>query len=421
MSENREVITGSDFKRMITGAYSEVLLEYENINALGQDPAGRHSKIPGTHVLRTLGAAALPIADTKDESIGGLAQRVAYAALLGARGNAGVVLAQLFRGIAKGLNGKYNATSSEFGKAFQYGILYVQRVFPEDTERPIIRTAKAIAKGAYHAVRQNLPISEILAVAKEAGEKCIGETGCHDAGEKLMVVFINGCLKGLDGNFVSPTVSFGSGYRYRTDYPDPRNDKARPYCVSLVVDHSQISAAEAERQLKDYGDFIVTNRRDNMVYVHLHTDHPGGVLEQVVGWGHLKEIHVNTMAEPHAMAQVRSALLPVAVLTVAAGPVEAKKLQDLGASVILEGDENECPSVADVVNAAHSDFARSYVLLSNHRGLELVFRQAKRILGGRVELVLATDKDQQVKAMKEFDLQKSVKENAAAMRKTIGL
>ena len=127
------------------------------------------------------------------------------------------------------------------------------------------------------------------------------------------------------------------------------------------------------------------------------------------------------MAEPHAMAQVRSALLPVAVLTVAADPAEAKKLQDLGASVILEGDENECPSVADVVNAAHSDFARSYVLLSTHRGLELVFRQAKRILGGRVELVLATGKAQQLEAMKCFDMERSVKENAEAMRSAAGL
>ena len=114
MTGIREVITGGDFKRMVSGAYSEFLLEYENINS--QEGAGT---LPGTHILRTMGAAVMPLADSKDDSIGGLSRRVATAAVFGARGNAGVVLAQMFRGIAAGLAGKYDATGSEFGKAFR--------------------------------------------------------------------------------------------------------------------------------------------------------------------------------------------------------------------------------------------------------------------------------------------------------------
>jgi hypothetical protein len=106
MTGNREVITGGDFKRMISGAYSEFLLEYEHIDG-SKDDAGNTGHTPGTHILRTMGAAILPLADTKDESIGGLSRRVASAAMLGARGNAGVVLAQMFRGIAKGLQVSY--------------------------------------------------------------------------------------------------------------------------------------------------------------------------------------------------------------------------------------------------------------------------------------------------------------------------
>ena len=166
MTGNREVITGSDFKRMVAGAYSEFLLEYEEINRMSG--AGT---MPGTHVLRTIGAAVMALKDTKEDSIGGLSRRVAAGAIFGARGSAGVVLAQMFRGLGKGLLGKHNATSSEFGKAFQYGILYAQRVIPEKPERPIITMAKEVAKGAYHAVRANKPISEILETAIAAGEK----------------------------------------------------------------------------------------------------------------------------------------------------------------------------------------------------------------------------------------------------------
>ena len=84
MTGNREVITGSDFKRMVSGAYSEFLLEYEEINAL--KGAGH---MPGTHILRTMGAAVMPLSHTKDDSIGGLARRIATAAVFGARGSAG--------------------------------------------------------------------------------------------------------------------------------------------------------------------------------------------------------------------------------------------------------------------------------------------------------------------------------------------
>lgn len=417
MTVNREVITGSDFKRMVTGAYSEFLLESENINAIGR--AESSSSAPGTHILRTMGAAILPLEDCRDDGIGGLARRVANGAILGARGNSGVVLAQLFRGIAKGLLGKYNATSSEFGKAFQYGILYAQRVIPEEPERPIIRAAKAVAKGAYHAVRANLPISEILMAAIEAGKKSAVQTAVPDAGEKIMMVFLQGCLKGLDGNFVSPTLSFSTGFKTQTNLPDPRLDLVRPYCISLFVENPQLSLAEAEEQLQDYGDFIVVERRETAVFIHLHTDHPGNVLEQAVGWGSLRDIHINIMAEPHAMASVHTALMPVAVLAIAEDKAWGERLQQLGATVLLEGGGTACPSVGEVVNAAHSDIARSYVLLSNIPSQRLVMRQAKRIFGGRIELVQAESSEQQAQALTAFSADLSARENAERMRSAL--
>ena len=95
MSGNKEVITGSDFKRMVMGAYSEFLLEYENINALRGG-----GTLPGTHVLRTMAAAVQPLADTKDDGIGGLSRRVATAAVFGARGQAAIVGLPVTEGLA---------------------------------------------------------------------------------------------------------------------------------------------------------------------------------------------------------------------------------------------------------------------------------------------------------------------------------
>ena len=409
MTGVREVITGGDFKRMISGAYSEFLLEYANINS--QAGAGT---LPGTHILRTMGAAVMPLADAKDDSIGGLSRRVSTAAVFGARGNAGVVLAQMFRGIATGLAGKYDATGSEFGKAFQYGILYAQRSLPDDSESPFITVAKAVAKGAYHAVRENMPIVEILNQAIQAGEKIVEEAGQHNAGASIMISFLRGCLKGLDGNFVSPTVSLSLGLGIHKNMPDPRKDLVRPYCVRLRVKTSNANISELERQLKDFSSFSIVERLSGGIEVHLHTDHVGKALEQALGWGSLRDVKIINMSEVHALP-ANDALITVAALAVAKDAEEAQKLQDAGATVLVSGSPQASPSLAEIVGAAHSDLASSYVLVSSSEDYRLVFKQAKKLLGNRVELVLTDSFDKAVAALKKFSSAISAAENAKIM------
>ena len=409
MSRNREVITGGDFKRMVAGAYSEFLLEYENINKM--EGIGT---LPGTHILRTMGAAVMPLSDAKDDSIGGLSRRVSTAAVFGARGNAGVVLAQMFRGIATGLAGKYDATSSEFGKAFQYGILYSQRVIPEKMEIPFITVAKAVAKGAYHAVRDEKPISEILEAAINAGQNAMKICGQNDAGAYIMNSFLTGCLKGLDGNFVSPAVSLSLGINSGRNMPDPRNDVVKPYCVRLRVKNPMASIPELERQMSDLSSFSIVERLSGAIEVHFHTDHVGKALEQAIGWGPLREVKIVNMSESHTLP-ARDAVMPVAALAVAKDKEEADKLQDAGASILITGSAEASPSIAEIVGAAHSDLASAYVLVASSPDYRLVFRQAKKLLGNRVELVLCDSTEKAIESLKKFSTTLSVVENANKM------
>ena len=405
MTGSREVITGGDFKRMVSGAYSEFLLEYENINS--QEGAGT---LPGTHILRTIGAAVLPLADAKDDSIGGLSRRVATAAVFGARGNAGVVLAQMFRGIATGLIGKYEATGSEFGKAFQYGILYAQRIMPDKKESPFIYVAKAVAKGAYRAVRDGMPISEILEKAISTGEEAVKQSGQNDAGAHIMFSFLKGCLKGLDGNFVSPL-----GLGTHKNMPDPRKDRVRPYCVRLRLKNSKANIYEFEQRMKDFSSFSIVERTSGMIDIHLHTDHVGKAIDQALGWGPLRDVKITNMSESHVLP-AHDALMKVAALAVARNADEAQKLQNAGASILVSGSEESSPSVSEIVGAAHSDLASSYVLVSSSPDYKLVFQQTKKLLGNRVELVLAESFDDAVTALKKFSTGFSAAENALNMR-----
>ncbi len=418
MGKNGEVITGSDFKRMVTGAYSEFLLEYENINDLDRKLRPQHGAHPGTNILRTMGAAIMPIASTKDDSIGGLARRVAAAAILGARGNSGVVLSQIFRGLAKGLIGKFNATSSEFGKAFQYGILYAQRVLPEEPERPLVNAARAVAKGAYQAVRANLPITEILSAAIEAGKRPGGSDPDLEVGEQIMLNFLVGCQKGLNGNFVSPVLNFSVGTKEQTaGLPDPHRDIVHPYCLTFCIRNPQADVEETERFLQEQASFVVVERRRAVLHVHLHTAHPGIVLEYAVGLGPVTEIHLNNMAEPHSMVLAHSSLMPVALLAVSRREEHAQRLMELGATLITQGDEGDVPSVGALVNAAHSDLAESYVLVPDGPRMKLELQQVKRILGHRVEIVSVSSEAEQEAAVRIFDRRLSAVQNADRMQR----
>ena len=276
-----------------------------------------------------------------------------------------------------------------------------------------------MAKGAYQAVRANKPISEILTAAIAAGEVVLEKVGHKDAGASIMFFFLAGCLKGLDGNFVSPAVSLSLGLEsQQPGLPDPRQDLVRPFCVRFTIKNTKVDIAELEKQLKEYSSFALAEKRSHGVDVHIHSDHPGLVLESAVGWGPLKNLHITNMSEPHVL-EPHDAIMKVALLAVAENKVQARELQEQGIHVLVTGSENASPSVSELINAAHSDIASSYVMVAWSKDFWLAFRQARRLLGDRVELVLCDDKVQQAAAVKLFDPAKSAKENAEVMLKQL--
>ena len=418
MAGMNEVITGSDYKRMILGAYSEFLNEFEQINAVKEKSTFFYSGKPGSDVLRTMGAAVIPLSEAVNESIGGLSRRVADASVLGARGNAGVIVSQILRGLAKGLIGKYIATSQEFGKAFQYGILYAQKAVPDEKNRPIIVASKVMAKGAYDAVKAGLHISEVLIAAIKAGTESF--TKDMDCGEKIMQVFLAGCLKGLQGDFSLPPLDFASKLYEAKGVVSPQHDIARPYCVTFMVANPKLSVPLIEKELQEIGNFVVVERRFRAIFIHIHSEHPGTVLERAVAWGHVGEIHINIMAEPHVMAMVQqTCMVPLALLTVADSREWAEKLQDAGAMVIVDGSDESGPSVEEIVNAAHSDIASKYILLTDSEHLRLVMHQAKRILGDRVSVVVANNHEEQIYAVRAFFPNLTMEENTVQMKEAV--
>lgn len=417
MSEDKEIITGGDFKRMIAGAYSAFLLEYENINKLDGNSLG-DADAPGTNMLRTMGAAAMSLRDNNIDNIGAIADLVSSCAILGARGNSGVLLSQIFRGIAKGLAGKYDVTSSIFGRAFQCGILYAHRLSLEEAERPIIITAKAVAKGAYQAVKQNRPISEILTAAINAGQeslKHIGEkNGPADAGAKALMVLLEGCRSGLDGNFVSPILVFSSGTKTSHTVPTPMRDIVKPYCVKLNIYHCQAKLTYIKNALNKISDTVFIQKYRHDILIHLHIERPSLLIDQITSWGNSYDIHVDNMSKPHNPFIINKSFQKSTVLAVIDNEQTKHALQEKFTHIItIDAQDGLC--VGNLINAVHKGTGK-YILLAYAKNMNLIFYQAQHLLGRCMEVIYTANENEQFVALKSYSPKYSPDENIQKMK-----
>ncbi len=411
METSQGFISGADFRRMIVGSYGTFLREHEAINRLNVFPVPDGDT--GTNMLLTLQAVARTLQEAPNNGIGSLAKKASDSALMGARGNSGVILSQIFRGLGRGLRGKETARYDEIGKAFQYGILYAYRAVARPVEGTILTVAKGIAKGAHRAVRDNRSLEEVLREAVRAGRKELERTpqllpalaaaGVVDAGGLGLLVFIEGCLEGLSGEYAAPESGFDRELLPASGEVE-QADPTHPYCTEFLVKNNTVTASAAHRALQDLGVSLIACDGDNLLKVHIHTAHPGAVLELATAWGSLSGIKIDNMLEQNAqLPAARAATEPVAVISVAAGDGWIDIMKKMGAQIVISGGQTMNPPVEEFVAAVHQGSARHYIILPNNRNIILATLQAQKILGDRVSIVPTTNIPQGLAALLGFD------------------
>ncbi|MDD4601902.1 hypothetical protein SDC9_04006 [bioreactor metagenome] len=422
MGATGELISGNDFKRMVIGAYNTFLHEHEYINSLNVFPVPDGDT--GTNMLLTLGAVAKALKEAPDTAIGPVTKRAADSAIMGARGNSGVILAQIFRGIARGLAGKEQATSSAIGKAFQYGILYAYRAVSRPVEGTILTVAKGIAKGTRRAVREDLSFADILLEAVRAGEEELAKTpellpvlksaGVVDAGGKGLIVFLAGCLEGLDGTYAGPEANFDASLTLSNAATE--FNTVHPYCTEFIIKPCSVAVAEVRQHLDKMGDSLVVGEGDNMLKIHIHSAHPGAVLELAVTWGTLHDIKIDNMADQHRHVIASSpAKQALTVISVAPGEGLGKMMRELGAGIVIAGGQTMNPPVEDFMDAIHSGKAEQYILLPNNKNIILTCEQVKKLVGDKVEVLPTTNVPQGLAALMVFAPDQSMQGNIVRM------
>jgi len=431
MQEPIEWVTGNHFRNMILRSYQTFKREHEYINSLNVFPVPDGDT--GTNMLLTLGAVARGVSDVPNGGIGYLSKLAADSAIMGARGNSGVILSQIFRGIARGLGDKERATSSEVGKAFQYGVLYAYRAVSKPVEGTILTVAKGIAKGAHRAVREGLAFVDILSQAIEAGEAELKKTpdllpilkaaGVVDAGGKGLIVFLAGCLEGLDGEYTGAKVDLSSALKAVTN-EEPKVDLVYPYCTEVLVKSCNISVGEVKKQLTEIGDSLVVAAGSKFMKIHIHTGRPGAVLELARIWGTLHDIKIDNMADQHQhrleIEETVQEPSGIKIISVAAGQGLADIMDQMGASIVIMGGQTMNPPVEDFIDAVQRGNGEKYIILPNNKNIILAAEQVKKMLGDRVEIVPTVNVPQGLAALVAFDPELDIQSNVTRMTQCLG-
>ncbi len=423
----RTRITGDELRRMLLGAYQLFEARYQTINDLNVFPVPDGDT--GTNMLQTLAAVARSLQSARGLSIGEVGTLASENALLGARGNSGVILSQLLRGIGRGLVGKETATTTEVGKAFQYGILYAYRAVSKPVEGTILTVARAISKGAYLAVHKQEPFAQILMDSIDAGRIELENTpnllpalkaaGVVDAGGMGLLVFLEGCLKGLTGELAP--VSFNEPSNARNHRPSSALHLTHPYCTEVLVKGRNWQEAVVRERLSDMGDSLIVAGAGETLKIHIHTDRPGLVIDTAQNWGTLEQVKVDNMAEQHVHTSwyQPEEKTGIGLLSVAPGDGIARIMLSLGADEVVHGGQTMNPPVEEFIRTIENGQAAQYILLPNNKNIVLAAGQVKKLLGDRVEVVPTLNVAQGMAALVAFNKEHALEDNLTVMKQRL--
>ena len=420
------VIDGKLFKKMLIGSYQLMNEKCEIINQLNVFPVPDGDT--GNNMLHTLRSMYSMIAEMNDsEPVGIIAEKASTGAIMGARGNSGVILSQIIHGISKGLHGKKTATCRQMSKAFQYGILYAYRAITTPIEGTILSVARGIAKGTRDVIREEPDFSKILIAAIHSGEEALAKTPTQlkiladanvvDAGGQGLIFFLMGCLNGLTGQITEINVTPVQPLIKRMEAKGESFSIEYPYCTEFIISPCKIGAKKVREALMSWGESMIVAEGDNLIKVHIHARNPGRVLDIASSWGILHDIKCDNMIDQfhkNKLKQEQHVKKELGILTVVSGKGWENIYRKLGCDIV-SGGQSMNPSVQELSDAMENGQYENYIILPNNKNIILAAKQLKKWVGDKIQIVESKDPMQGLAAAMAFSATNTIKDNVEEM------
>jgi DAK2 domain fusion protein YloV len=435
-------ISGADFQKLLAGASRHFATKVEMMNALNVFPVPDGDT--GTNMWLTLQAAVDSVNRLGDADLGRVADTAAIGALMGARGNSGVILSQFFRGMARGFSGKERASIPQVAKAFQYGVVMAYRAVSKPVEGTILTVAREMARGGKIAAKEGSTLGKLLEDAFEAGKialertteqlPVLKEAGVVDSGGCGMLVLLEGFLKVAKGETIAE-LSEAEVYQPAEGLTDASEQKhlTYNYCTEALVKGTNLRVRRLREDLEPMGDSLIVVGDDKVAKVHIHTNHPGEVLELCLKRGTLHKIKIDNMLDQHrdtgffkgehagdvdAVKTSAEEAQGVGLVVVGSGPGIEEIFRNVGANRIISGGPTMNPTVQEFVDAIRV-FSNGVVILPNDKNIRLAAEQASTMVNRNVAVIPTKNIPEGIAATMAFDPQASVEENLEAMTERI--
>ncbi len=417
----------------------------------------------GTNMTLTIMSAAKEVSAIANPTMENLAKAISTGSLRGARGNSGVILSQLLRGFTKEMSQVKEITVKTLAVATGRATETAYKAVMKPKEGTILTVAKGVSDKAAEIADTVTDIEEALSVIIDYAEEVLAKTpdmlpvlkeaGVVDSGGQGLVVVLRGLYDALTGKvtdftITEPNAEFKAGSSMpgkgaAIDNADIKFGYCTEFIIMLEKPFDENTEAEFKKFLSSIGDSIVCVNLDDIVKVHVHTNHPGQAFEKGLEYGQLTKMKVDNMREEHnqkviAQSEYQSAVAADAMkkreeekaentpkknfgfITIAAGEGLAEIFKGLGVDEVIQGGQTMNPSTEDILNAAEKINADTIFVLPNNSNIILASNQAASIIEDKKLVVIPTKTiPQGITAMINFELTRNAKENEEAMLESL--
>ena len=441
-------LTGKDFENMIAAGQAHLAQNAEYVNSLNVFPVPDGDT--GTNMNLTFSSGAKAVKENPNTEIGKIGQTLSKGLLMGARGNSGVILSQLFRGFSKSIESKTEINTLEFAQAFQAGVDSAYKAIMKPVEGTILTVARESAEAGRNKAQTTNDIievmEEILAAAKVSLDHTpellpvLKEVGVVDSGGQGLVYVYEGFLSSLTGEEIQVVEEPNLDELVRAEHHRgavhdamSAEDIEFGFCTEIMVRlgegknvDSEFDYDEFRNHLNEMGDSLLVIADDDIVKVHVHTERPGEVMNYGQKFGSLIRIKVDNMREQHAALEhvetpssKKTTEKEMAVISVAAGSGVKDLFESMGVDYVIEGGQTMNPSTQDFLEAMEKVPAKNYILLPNNSNIFMAANQATEVSEANAVVVETKTIQQGINAMLAFNPEMALEEIKELMSEEI--
>ncbi|WP_273850366.1 DAK2 domain-containing protein [Guptibacillus spartinae] len=446
-------IDGKRFAQMVLEGANNLSKNAKMVDALNVFPVPDGDT--GTNMNLTITSGASEVKSSSSDKVGDVASLFARGLLMGARGNSGVILSQLFRGFSKAIEGKSEITSIELAAALENGVDSAYKAVMKPVEGTILTVAKDAARKAVKSAKKIPDVVELMQVVVKEGKESLNRTpdllpvlkevGVVDSGGQGLLLIYEGFLAVLEGK-ETPDSSVDEEKMdelVRAEHHKSAQGHMKTediefgYCTEFMVQFEEDKLAKSpydeeafRNELDKHGDSLLVVSDDDLVKVHMHTEYPGNIMTYAQNYGSLIKIKIENMREQHSTIVNEERPKPqqtakpaerkkYGIITVSMGEGIAALFESLGANFVIPGGQTMNPSTEDIIKAIEEVYAENIIILPNNSNIVMTAQQAATVVDENVIVIPSKTVPQGISSLLGFNPSVDAEANESAMKESL--